>query len=162
MGAERYWTFLVSYYFVVHNLTDLPAKKYHQQKEHPYSWELAQRWMAVSRCAMSLHSFLPNLTYVTNLLHAGSSLAIGCLVVFVLFLTSLPMYARHCFKISVLLSFFLCAMSLIVTANVRSTSLEGGGEIPDKLFRSLRMQSQNVRNAILRLEHVPRHLSVYT
>ncbi len=58
------------------------------------------------------------ISYAFNL--PGSSLAIGCLVVFVLFLTSLPVYARNVHRISVVLAFFLCAMSLVVTANVRA------------------------------------------
>jgi len=59
-------------------------------------------------------------------------LAICCLVVFVLYLTAQTLYARHCYKISLALAVFLCAMSLIVTANVHSASQIAGVDDPAK------------------------------
>ena len=45
------------------------------------------------------------------------------MVVFVLFLTTSAVYAKHCFKISILLSFLLCSVSLMATANVKSSGI---------------------------------------
>ncbi len=54
-------------------------------------------------------------------------MAMCCLVVFVLFLTVKQMYATHCYKISIGLSLFLCAMSLALTNNVKSSTATLGG-----------------------------------
>ena len=52
---------------------------------------------------------------------SGLTLALGCLVVFVLFVTTTSFYAKHCFKISVALSLFLCSISLLATANLKAS-----------------------------------------
>ncbi|TRY74079.1 hypothetical protein TCAL_07404 [Tigriopus californicus] len=52
----------------------------------------------------------------------GLSLATCCLVVFVLFLSTSPMFAKHTFKISIALSFLVCAISILATTNVKSSN----------------------------------------
>ncbi len=47
-------------------------------------------------------------------------MSLFCLVVLFLFLTTSQLYSRHCYKISLGLSFLLCSMSLLATTSVRS------------------------------------------
>lgn len=51
----------------------------------------------------------------------GLSLAVSCLVIFVLFLTTTQLYRDHSFTISFLLALLVCTLSLLATANVKSS-----------------------------------------